>query len=158
MDFAVMGEIVQIFAMNAKSEGLHMSVVTEFAEWYARLQGSVTKALNGPLTDGLKHEIHEKAETNVYKAHDTGKARGIIGAAENLAADVNGMELHIRNVTVQQGGPAFQTETGFVEEGAPEFRQPFPRPFMDEALVDYAYGRAPEDLADALRSDGFTVV
>lgn len=136
-----------------------MSFVTEFAEWYARLQGSVTKALNGPLQDGLKQAIREKAKSNVYDAYNGGGyRRGQIGAAENLAADVNGMELHIRNVTVQQGGPAFQTETGFVEEGAPEFRQPFPRPFMDEALVDYAYGRAPEDLADALRSDGFTVV
>ena len=136
-----------------------MSFVTQFADLYAKLQGSVTNALNGPLQDGLKQAIREKAKSNVYDAYSGGGyRRGQIGAPQNLAGEVNGMELHIRNVTVQQGGPAFQTETGFVEEGAPEFRQPFPRPFMDEALTDYAYGRAPEDLADALRSDGFTVV
>lgn len=134
-----------------------MSTVNTFLQWYAELQDAVTDALAGPLQDGLKHEIHEQAKARVYEAHDTGKARGIIGAPENLAGDAEGFSLHIRNVTVQQGGPAYQTETGFVEEGAPEFRQPFPRPFMDEALQNYAYGKAPDDLADALRSRGFIV-
>lgn len=134
-----------------------MSTVNTFLQWYAELQSAVQDALNGPLQDGLKHEIHEQAKTRVYEAHDTGKARGIIGAAQNLAGDVEGFSLHIRNVTVQQGGPAFQTETGFVEEGAPNFHQPFPRPFMDEALQEYTYNKAPEDLASALRSKGFTV-
>ena len=135
-----------------------MSTVDTFILWYTELQASITKALNGPLKDGLEKEIKEKAKTNVYDAYNTRSyRRGKIGDKTNLVADVNGMELHIRNVTVQQGGRAYQTETGFVEEGAPEFRQPFPRPFMDEALVEYAYGKAPDDLADALRSDGFTV-
>jgi hypothetical protein len=75
-----------------------------------------------------------------------------------MAVNVNGYELHVRNITVQQGCKAYQTETGFVEEGAPEFRQPFPRPFMDEALQEYAYGEGPEDLANALRARGYTVV
>lgn len=135
-----------------------MSVITDFTIWYAELQDAVTDALNGPMQDGLKQEIRDQAEVRVYKAHDTGKARGIIGAPENLEGHVSGHELHIRNVTQPQGSPAYQTETGFVEEGAPEFRQPGPRPFMDEALVEYAYGRAPDDLANALRSRGFTVI
>ena len=134
-----------------------MSVMDDFLIWYAELQSAVTEALAGPLMDGLKQAIHEKAETNVYKAHDTGKARGIIGAAQNLDGKVSGYDLQIRNVTPQQGGPASQTETGFVEEGAPEYRQPFPREFMDEALQEYAYGKAPDDLADALRARGFRV-
>ena len=50
------------------------------------------------------------------------------------------------------------TETSFVESGASNYRQPFPRPFMDEALEDYSAGRAEIDLADALRSMGFTVI
>lgn len=134
-----------------------MSVVEHFVNWYSELQAVVVDALNGPLQDGLKQEIQRQAKKRVYEAHDTGKARGIIGAPENLAANVNGFELHIRNVTVQQGGPAYQTETGFVEEGAPEFRQPFPREFMDQALQEYAYNKAPDDLADALRARGFLV-
>lgn len=134
-----------------------MSVMDDFLIWYAELQGAVTEALAGPLMDGLKHEIHEQAKVRVYEAHDTGKARGIIGAAQNLDGKVSGYDLQIRNVTPQQGGPASQTETGFVEEGSPEYRQPFPREFMDEALQEYAYGKAPDDLADALRARGFRV-
>lgn len=135
-----------------------MSVVDSFIGWYAELQSAVVDALNGPLKDGLEQEIQKKAKENVYDAYPGGYRRGQIGAPANLQADVSGFELHIRNVTRQQGGPAYQTETGFVEEGAPEFRQPFPRPFMDEALTEYAYGKGPEDLADALRSRGFTVI
>lgn len=134
-----------------------MSVVTTFTIWYAELQDAVREALNGPLQDGLKQEIRKQAKTRVYDAYAGKYRRGKIGDSENLAGEVSGLNLHIRNVTVQQGGPAFQTETGFVEEGAPEFLQPFPRPFMDEALQEYAYNKAPDDLADAIRSKGFTV-
>lgn len=135
-----------------------MSTVNTFLQWYAELQDAVTDALAGPLQDGLKNEIREQAQERVYDAYSSkGYRRGQIGAAQNLAGDVEGFSMHIRNVTVQQGGPAYQTETGFVEEGAPEFRQPGPRPFMDEALQNYAYGKAQDDLADALRSRGFIV-
>ena len=136
-----------------------MSVVDEFLIWYSGVQSAVQEALSGPIKDGLEQEIQKSAKKNVYDAYSGGGyRRGKIGSPQNLMADVNGYELHIRNVTVQQGGPAYQTETGFVEEGAPEFRQPFPRPFMDEALVDYVYGEGPEYLANALRARGYTVV
>lgn len=135
-----------------------MSVMDDFLIWYAELQGAVTEALAGPLMDGLKQEIRQKAQTNVYDAYSSrGYRRGQIGAAQNLDGKVSGYDLQIRNVTPQQGGPASQTETGFVEEGSPEYRQPFPREFMDEALQEYAYGKAPDDLADALRARGFRV-
>lgn len=136
-----------------------MSVVDEYLIWYGELQSAVREALGGPLKDGLEQEIQQKASSNVYGAYSGGGyRRGQIGSPDNMQETVNGFELHIRNVTHQQGGPAYQTETGFVEEGAPEFRQPFPRPFMDDALIDYAYGKGPEDLANALRAKGFTVV
>ena len=135
-----------------------MSVVDEFIIWYSGVQSAVQEALGGPLKDGLLQEVRKKAQANVYDAYSGGYRRGQIGAEQNMAVNVNGYELHVRNVTVQQGGHAYQTETGFVEEGAPEFRQPFPRPFMDEALTDYAHGEGPEDLVNALRARGFTVI
>lgn len=135
-----------------------MSVVDDFIIWYSGVQSAVQKALGGPLKDGLLQKVKEKAQDNVYNAYSGGYRRGQIGSPQNMAVDVNGYELHVRNITVQQGGKAYQTETGFVEEGAPEFRQPFPRPFMDEALQEYAYGEGPEDLANALRARGYTVV
>lgn len=135
-----------------------MSVVDDFIIWYSGVQSAVQEALGGPLKDGLLQKVKEKAQDNVYNAYSGGYRRGQLGSPQNMAVDVNGYELHVRNITVQQGGPAYQTETGFVEEGAPEFRQPFPRPFMDEALQEYAYGEGPEDLANALRARGYTVV
>lgn len=135
-----------------------MSVVDEFIIWYSGVQSAVQEALSGPLKDGLLQKVREKAQSNVYDAYSGGYRRGQIGSPQNMAADVNGYELHVRNITIQQGGKAYQTETGFVEAGAPEFRQPFPRPFMDDALQDYAYGQGPEDLANALRARGYTVV
>lgn len=135
-----------------------MSVVDDFIIWYSGVQSAVQEAMGGPLKDGLLQKVKEKAQDNVYNAYPGGYRRGQLGSPQNMAVDVNGYELHVRNITVQQGGKAYQTETGFVEEGAPEFRQPFPRPFMDEALQEYAYGEGPEDLANALRARGYTVV
>lgn len=135
-----------------------MSVVDDFIIWYSGVQSAVQEALGGPLKDGLLQKVKEKAQDNVYNAYPGGYRRGQLGSSQNMAVNVNGYELHVRNITVQQGGKAYQTETGFVEEGAPEFRQPFPRPFMDEALQEYAYGKGPEDLANALRARGYTVV
>jgi hypothetical protein len=144
--------------MNAKG-GAKMSATGQFLEWYGRLQSAVTEALNGPLKDGLKQAIREKAQTNVYNAYSGGGyRRGQIGAPQNLSASVNGYELEIRNVTPPQGSGASMTETGFVEEGAANYRQPFPRPFMDKALEAYTSGQAQDDLAAALGSRGFEVV
>ena len=135
-----------------------MSAVNTFMIWYAELQGAVTEALAGPLQDGLKQEIGKQAQARVYDAYAGGGARrGQIGAPNNLDGNVSGFSLHIRNVTQPQGYGAHESETGFVEEGSPSYRQPFPRPFMDEALVEYAYGQAPDDLANALRARGFEV-
>lgn len=143
--------------MNTERGVWILSVVNEFIAWYSGVQSAVADALSGPLKDGLMQEIKKSAQSNVYDAYSGGKRRGQIGAEQNMEVGVNGYELRVRNVTVQQGGKAYQTETGFVEEGAPEFRQPFPRPFMDEALVEYTYGQGPEDLANALRARGYTL-
>lgn len=139
-----------------------MGVLADFYLWYAELQDAVTDALSGPVTDGLKQAIRKKAKENVYDAYSGGGyRRGQIGAPQNLDAagygEVSGMTLKIHNITVQQGGPSGESETSFVESGNPAYRQPFPRPFMDEALQDYASGQGPMDLTNYLRARGFTV-
>lgn len=137
-----------------------MSFMTQFAVWYAELQIATQQALAGPLKDGLLKKIKETAQSNVYEAYDGGGyRRGLIGYPVNMSMDGSGSyELHIKNITVQQGSPGRLSETNFVETGDPAFHQPGPRPFMDEALVDYAHGEGPEDLANALRARGFTVI
>lgn len=136
-----------------------MSFARQFTAWYGNLELAVSEALNGPMTDGLKQAIRESAQKNVYEAYNSGGyRRGKIGAAENLEAETNGTTLTIRNVTQPQGTGAKMTETGFVESGAEAYRQPFPRPFMNEGRDKYADGQAQDDLANALRARGFTVI
>lgn len=136
-----------------------MSFVSQFTAWYANLELAVSEALSGPMTDGLKQAIKKSAKENVYDAYSGGGyRRGKIGDSVNLEAQVDGDTLTIRNVTQPQGGPANMTETSFVETGAAAYRQPFPRPFMDEARDTYAQEKAEDDLANALRARGFEVV
>lgn len=136
-----------------------MSVVTQFAAWFGELQVATMEAVDGPLKDGLLQKIKETADANVYSYPGSGYRRGLIGDPVNMSMDGSGSyELHIKNITVQQGSPGRLSETNFVESGDPAYRQPGPRPFMDEALADYAHGEGPEDLANALRARGFTVV
>lgn len=134
-----------------------MSAVNTFMIWYAELQGAVTEALAGPLQDGLKQEIRKQAKARVYSYKGGGVRRGEIGGESNLDGQVSGLTLTIRNITQPQGYGAREKEVNFVEMGLTNYRQPFPRPFMDEALAEYAHGQAPEDLANALRARGFEV-
>lgn len=135
-----------------------MSFLTQFAAWFGELQIVTQEALAGPVKDGLLQKITEKAKDNVYSYKGGGYRRGLIGDPVNMSLDGSGnYELHIKNVTVQQGSPGRLSETDFVETGDKAFHQPYPRPFMDEALVDYAHGEGPEDLANYLRSHGFIV-
>lgn len=134
-----------------------MGLLDEFVAWYGNLQAAVTDALAGPLTDGLKQEIRRQAKARVYAYAGGGCRRGLIGDPVNLEAESDQTELRIRNVTVQQGSAGRLSETNFVESGDPAYHQPGPRPFMDEALQEYAYGKAQDDLAAALRARGFRV-
>ena len=135
-----------------------MGLLDEFFAWYGNLQAAVTDALAGPLKDGLLQKIKETADANVYSYGGGGYRRGLIGDPVNMSLDGSGSyELHVKNITVQQGSPGRLTETNFVESGDPAFHQPGPRPFMDEALADYAHGEGPEDLANALLARGFRV-
>lgn len=134
-----------------------MGLLDEFVAWYGNLQAAVTDALAGPLTDGLKQEIRRQAKARVYAYAGGGYRRGLIGDPVNLEAESDQTELRIRNVTVQQGSAGRLSETNFVESGDPAYHQPGPRPFMDEALQEYAYGKAQDDLAAALRARGFRV-
>lgn len=133
-----------------------MSVLSEYALWKAGLEMAVTDALNGPVKDGLEMEIRRQAQSRVYAAYSSkGPRRGMIGAASNLQATVSDMTLTIKNITVAQGGPTAASETDFVEKGDKAYRQPFARPFMDEALQAYTSGQAERDLVAALRSRGY---
>ncbi len=132
-----------------------MSMMSEYALWKAGLETAITDALNGPVKDGLEQEIRRQAQSRVYAAYSSkGPRRGQIGAASNLQASVSDKTLTIKNITVAQGGGA-APEVDFVESGDTAYRQPFPRPFMDQALSIYAAGQVHIDLAAALQARGY---
>lgn len=136
-----------------------MMFVEQYRAWKKELTSAIKEALRGPVKDGLERAIEQEAKTNVYDAYaSSGYRRGQIGAKTNLKAKVSGTTLTITNVTQPQGSGAGMTETSFVESGAPNYRQPFPRPFMNEALEKYQAGEFSQDLGNALRSRGFTVL
>lgn len=112
------------------------------------------------LADGLKRKIGEKAQSEVYSYGATGSAmakrRYTIGEPTGIAAHYGSYQLTLINERTMQGGDGHEVE--MVEEGWANFRQPGPRPFMDEALEEFVgSGEADATLARVLRSYGFIV-
>ena len=125
-----------------------------------RIEAAVASAMP-MLGEKLAAEIDRQAQERVYSYAATGwamaKRRGTIGALANLRIAAGQSSVEIENQSVMQGGLA--NETAMVEEGWSNFRQPGPRPFMDEAMNEYVdSGKGDRDLAEHLRAAGFTVV
>lgn len=125
-----------------------------------RIDGAVDAAMP-KLANGVVDVIGQKAQANVYIYPATGwamsKRRGTIGKMENMEINAGGYQAEIVNHATMQGGMGHEVE--MVEEGWSNFRQPGPRPFMDEALDEYvSSGRGDRELAEQLRAAGFEVV
>ena len=137
-----------------------MSFVSQFlTEVRPQIDRAVAMALPD-MAQGLKKKIAEKAQSEVYSygatASAMAKRRGTIGEPSGIAAHYGEYSLQLVNERTMQGGMGHEVE--MVEEGWSNFRQPYPRPFMDEALNEYVDGgEADRTLANALRAYGFVV-
>lgn len=138
-----------------------MSFVSQYLlEVKPQIERAIDNALPS-LAQGLKQKIEEKARTEVYSypatASAMAKRRGTIGSAANISMHMGERQVTLVNEsTMQHGGGA---ETQMVEEGWANYRQPGPRPFMDEARDEYVdSGEADATLANVLKSYGFTVI
>ena len=73
-----------------------------------------------------------------------------------MITTVEGLTLTLENAAEPQHANGVDL-TPIVEEGDPDWHQPFARPFMDEARNEYVdNGKADNDIAAALRAMGFT--
>lgn len=122
-----------------------------------RINDAINQFLNGPARRSLVELIDRKAWEVVYSYHATPEAavrrRYEIGDKDALSAFVAGHELTITNHTILQGGDGYETD--IVQQGYRSYRQPGPRPFMEEALREYIEsGGADRDLAAALSDAG----
>ena len=137
-----------------------MSFVSQFiTEIRPQIDRAVATALPD-LAQGLKKKIKEKAQSEVYSYDATpsamAKRRGTIGEPSGIAAHYGEYSVELVNERTMQGGMGHEVE--MVEEGWENFRQPGPRPFMDEALNEYVdSGEAGQALVNALRAYGFVV-
>ena len=139
-----------------------MSVIADAQRYFEAIGSAVSYALSNPMQEALLREIKEKAKENVYEAYTPTEwamstRRGHLGDRPNLEVEFGGsgdqQYLRITNMTTLQH--ASTAETSVVETGNASFRQPFPRPFMDEALDEYVgSGRAESDLKSVLASYG----
>ena len=125
-----------------------------------RIDAAVDGAMQR-IGDGLAEEIGRQATERVYAYPATAWAmsrrRYAIGGKENMNVLPGHYEVQVTNETVMQGG--IPNEATMVEEGWANYRQPGPRPFMDEARDAYVdSGKGDRELAEALRAAGFEVL
>ena len=124
------------------------------------LEYAIQQALYTRVRDGLIESLAKSARANVYsypaKPYYMAKRRYMIADRENMSTLVNGTTLTLKNITVLQCGEP--NEVDIVESGAHEWRQPGPRPFMEEGLQEYASSKALSDLTTSLLEQGFTIV
>lgn len=140
----------------ASSLSLEIDRLTEKIQW------AILDAVENDLKDGLLRKIEESAEKNVYSYAASPKAmatrRGTIGSAEVMTTEAGGggLEFYLRitnNAYTQH--PANDDEADIVEEGNTDYRQPYPRPFMQKALDEFiGSGEAEAILQEVLERHG----
>lgn len=131
---------------------------------YNRAIGEVTaavqSALAGPIREGLEAEIAKFAEDNVYSYE---AAPFFMAKRRYSLSNVKGnYEVTIKDLSITIDGSDISLQNGVggeinIVEKAAGWHQPYPRPYMDEALQNYiASGQADQALATALAGFGFS--
>lgn len=130
----------------------------EYDAVMAEVMAAVQSALAGPIREGLEAEIARYAEKNVYSypAAPYFMAKRRYSLNNRARYDVTVGDLYITvdgsGIALQRGDP---NEIDIVESGS-GYQQPYPRPYMEEALHNYiASGEADRALAYALAGSGF---
>ena len=82
--------------------------------------------------------------------------RGEIAGKENFSEEYGDDYVSVTNITEMQGTDYGVPEVDFVEQGLTAYQQPYPREFMEKALIEYlTSGKADATLQGFLRSRGF---
>lgn len=126
-----------------------------------KIEQGVDSFLESEASPRLKEIIRDETQWSVVYSYPASQRamqsrRYGIGDPDEMASWVSEHELVIENHVHLQGGEP--GETDIVQEGYGNYRQPYPRPFMDAALNKYiSTGEADESLAATLRGMDFEV-
>lgn len=126
-----------------------------------QIDGAVNDALPR-LAEELIKSLDDAASDAVYSYEASPLAMGMrrytIASEDNMDITPGDYEVEIENEAVMQCGAP--NEVRMVEEGwGGKYRQPGPRPFMQQGLDRFIdSGKGEDMLASALRGAGFTVV
>ena len=135
-------------------------LMPDYEKALAAVTAAVQSALAGPIREGLEAEIAKFAEDNVYSyqaaPYFMAKRRySLENVKGNYEVTINDL-----SITIDGSGISMQNGVGGeinIVENAAGWHQPYPRPYMDEALQNYiASGQADQALASALAGYGFT--
>lgn len=138
-----------------------LNLLADYMEIRPRIDDTVENFLNTTAARSLLQLIQDKSFSVVYSYPASQRAlmtrRYTIGDEDAMSVNVAGGELTIRDTMKLQHDDG-SYEADIVQEGYSNYKQPGPRPFMEEALREYIEsGRADAELADALEAAGFEV-
>ena len=143
-----------------------MSLSTEYTAWLKKLDAAVASAIKNEVCEDAKQALSDTMDAVVYSypASDSAMSTrrydsGGLADKENFSDKYSGgsfsHELTIEDVAGFQGTDADGTLIHVVETGAAGYRQPYPRPVMQETQNLLNDGRTEKVLAAALKSRGF---
>lgn len=134
-------------------------------EYLTVIKPQIDEAVNDALprlAEELIKSLNDAATEEVYSYEASEQAmatrRYTIASEDNMMITPENYQVEIENAAVMQSGEA--NEVKMVEEGwGGKYRQPGPRPFMQQGLDRFIDSGMGEDmLASALRGAGFTVI
>lgn len=134
-------------------------------EYLTVIKPGIDSAVNDALprlAEELVKSLGDAAMEEVYSYEASPEAmearRYTIASEDNMMITPENYQVEIENAAVMQSGEA--NEVKMVEEGwGGKYRQPGPRPFMQQGLDRFIDSGMGEDmLASSLRGAGFTVV
>ena len=136
-----------------------MSILGEYTPIKQEILSAVAEALP-QLALELEKEVQKTAEEVVYSYGASEEAmatrRYDLGESFNFEEYYGDDYVSITNITEMQGTDYGVSEVDFVEQGLSEYRQPYPREFMEKALIEYiTSGDADATLQSVLRQNGF---
>lgn len=130
-----------------------MSLLSDFESYKTRLNNEIANICAGKLLDETYEEIFRQANAIVYSYGTSGPRRMSLLNRENYkdkyyqSDDTHTIEIET-NLTFQ-GTPWSPDLAVVIDEGYPNFHQPYPRPWMwiaEDAMREKAHGMVTSEL------------
>ena len=132
--------------------------ISEYVSMTSGISAAITEALSDMASE-LIADMKSAAVSEVYSYSATEMAmrnrRGTIADEDNFDVYHGENYIRITNTAQMQGTDYGVTEADFVIQGLPNYKQPYPRDFMEKVMEDYLRsGRADTVLRNAMQRHG----